>query len=154
MDANMVLLQQTKVELLKRLCSNFNVVNERHVVGYTEEASSLLKFLVENGYLEQILVEEEVHKHLLELGRAMQIIHQSTRTPPDHLGSEALFGYALKHGAVHPSEVTFDHGEIAGEYILEADGLLEFIVEQLLSYKSLQIAPSLKGSEIYCDGCC
>lgn len=155
MDASMVLFPPMKEELLKRLCSNFNVVNERHVMGYTEEASRLLKFLVDGGYLERNLVNEAVHFHLLDLGRAMQIMHLRTGTPPDHLGSDALFGYALKHERVHPSEVTFDHGEIAEEYILAADGLLEYVVGQLLSYKSFQIPRgSFKETNSCCGGCC
>ncbi|OHA79514.1 MAG: hypothetical protein A2747_03680 [Candidatus Yonathbacteria bacterium RIFCSPHIGHO2_01_FULL_44_41] len=139
MDASMILFPQTKAEILKRLCSNFNVVSERQIMGYTEEASRLLKFLVKGGYLERKLVEEAVHNHLLDLGCAMQIMHLRTRTFPDHLGSVALFGYALKHGKVRPAEVTFDHGEIAGEYILAADGFLKHVVEQLFSYKRFEI---------------
>lgn len=136
MNASVVLNPRIKENLVKILCSNFRVLSGRKVLGYTEEASRLLKFLVEGEYLERNLVNEAVHYHLLEIGYATQLMHLHTGTFPDHLGSNEVFGYALKHEKVHPDDVTFDHGETAEEYILASEGLLEAVLDQLLSYKS------------------
>ncbi|MBI5798832.1 MAG: hypothetical protein HZB10_02785 [Candidatus Yonathbacteria bacterium] len=125
-------------------------------MGYTEEKSRLLKFLLDGEYLEKEIIESAVHGYLLGIGRAMQEMHLRTRTFPDHLGSAAVFGYALKHGVIHPRDVTFDHGEIAGEYIVASDGLLEDILSQLISYKKFEIPRTpFSGADIFCGcGCC
>lgn len=148
MDASTVLTPQIKESLIKKLCSHFSIVDEREIIGHTEESSKLLKFLVDGGYLEQKLVEEAIHNRLLDLGCAMQILHLRTGTFPDHLGSDALFGYALKHGKIHPDDVTFDHDESATEYILKADGLLEAVFDRLLSYKGFESRHYLLDSEV------
>ncbi|MGB2580388.1 MAG: hypothetical protein WBC83_01720 [Minisyncoccia bacterium] len=153
MDASKVLTTQIKNDLLEKLCFGFSVLHARQVIGYTEESSKLLKFLVDGEYIESKLVQETIHDRLLELGCAMQIMHLRTGTFPDHLGSDTVFGYALKHGKVHPADVTFDHGETAEEYILESDGLLEAVFDQLLSYKNPQIPFSLRNNDICCGSC-
>lgn len=135
MNASVVLTPQIKEDLAKMLCSNFSFWNGRNVLGYTEDRAKLLKFLVYGEYIEPKLVTEAIHKHLLEIGCAMQLMHLHTGTFPDHLGSNEVFGYALKHGKVHPADVTFDHGETAEEYILASEGLLEAVFDQLLSYR-------------------
>lgn len=151
MNENYVLLQQTKADLLKRLCLGFNLI-DRLVMGYNEEKSKLLKFLVDGGYLEKNLVENTIHEYLLELGCGMQITHLRTKIFPDHLGSDALFGYAIKHERVHPSNVTFDHGETAAEYIVASDGLLDDVLSQLLAYKKFEILTLETDS--CCGSCC
>ena len=154
MNTSMVLLPHTKLDLLERLCTGFEVVDLR-VMGYSEEKSKLLKFLFDGGYIEWKTVEDAVHEYLLELGCAMQVMHLRTRTFPDHLGSDALFGYAMKHEKVRPADVTFDHGETAGEYILASDGLLDDILGQLLTYKKLEMPQTfLQEIDSCCGGCC
>lgn len=121
--------------LVAGLCSCFSIgIFSRTTIGYCEKDSKLLKFLVDGGYVERSDVERYVHGHLLALAGLMHARHLRTREYPDHLGSEAVFGYGIKHGKIHPKDVTFDHGEIAGEYIVASDGLLESAVEQLLTY--------------------
>lgn len=154
MDASDVLTQQIRKNLIERLCSTFSVLHERQVIGYTEASSKLLKFLLDGEYIESKLVEEAIHNRLLELGCTMQIMHLRTGTFPDHLGSNEVFGYVLKHGKVHPDDVTFDHGETAEEYILASDGLLEAVFDQLLSYKR-PVAHLLSHSgDVCCGACC
>lgn len=153
MDASDVLTPQIRENLVKRLCSNFSVMHARQVIGYTEASSKLLKFLIDGEYIESKLIESAIHNRLLDLGCAMQIMHLRTGTFPDHLGSEDVFGYALKHGKVHPADVTFDHGETAEEYILASDGLLETVFDQLLSYKR-PVAPLISNSDDVCCGAC
>lgn len=153
MNASNVLTPQIKNDLLEKLCSGFSVMHARQVIGYTEASSKLLKFLIDGEYLEPKLVESAIHNRLLELGCEMQIIHLRTGIFPDHLGSEDVFGYALKHGKVHPADVTFDHGEAAEEYILASDGLLETVFGKLLSYKR-PVAPLISNSDDVCCGTC
>jgi len=154
MDASEVLTPQIKNDLLEKLCFGFSVLHARQVIGYTEESSKLLKLLIDGEYIESKLVSEAIHNRLLELGCAMQIMHLRTGTFPDHLGSNEVFGYSLKHGKVHPADVTFDHGETAEEYILESDGLLEAVFDQLLSYKRpAEPLFSSKGG-VCCGTCC
>lgn len=154
MDASDVLTPQIKDGLLEKLCFGFSVFHAKQVIGYTEASSKLLKFLLDGEYIESKLVEEAIHNRLLDLGCAMQIMHLRTRTFPDHLGSNEVFGYALKHGKVHPDDVTFDHGETAEEYILASDGLLETVFDQLLSYKRPAAHLLSHSGDVCCGACC
>lgn len=142
--------------LVKDLCSSFNLssFSERKILRYTEKKSKLLRFLLTEGYVKSSDIELFVHDTLIKLGEVTFTEHVQTRTAPDHCGnSHQALGYAMKHGGVPIPAVKFDHGETADEYIASAEGLLEAVVEQLLSY--VEPPPLIKsdwsGDHIWCS---
>ncbi|MDO8604429.1 MAG: hypothetical protein Q7K40_03470 [bacterium] len=148
MKASELLLPQTKQEILKKICYGFGIEEERDVFGYTEEQSKFLKFVVDSEYIEMSLVNEAVHRYILEMGNGMYIRHLQTKEFPDHLGAAAVLGYALENKMISPKQITFDHGETADEYILASEGLLEHIVGQLLSFRTPKI-PLFQPGELF-----
>lgn len=138
--------------LVHGLCHCFDVSSFREAVVYKEADARLLKFLLDGGYVTTGVVGNHVHDQLLILSQEMHRRHIETRCFPDHLGSQAVFGYGLRYGKIHPKDVKFDHGEIAGEYIVASDGLLESVVEQLLTYKDPEPIVFSNSDDIHC--CC
>ncbi len=136
------------------LCSHFYVGFGQRISNHTSKKARLLKFLVDEGHVKMANVEKIVHEYLLEMGEEMHLRHLRTEEFPDHLGSDAVFGYALKHEKIHPADVKFDHGEIAGEYVVASDGLLESVVEQLLTYKDPEPHNWPSSKDTCCAGCC
>lgn len=112
--------------------------------GYSQKKSKLLKFLLDDGYVTRRQVEELVHQRLLSIGRATYDEHMlPSRTPIDNcFFSHVALGYALKHNHVPVENIRFEHGEHAEDYIKKADGLLESVIKQLLTYKDLNTSQS------------
>jgi len=97
---------------------------------------SLLKFLLEKGHMTEKDLEETVHKRLLEAGRRMADYLSRSCDHPDHLESLPTLGYAMKHGAIPPSEWSgfrYDHGDTPEGIMRSADDLLGRVVRQLLT---------------------
>jgi hypothetical protein len=144
-----VLSVSTQELLISELCSSFHIFNSRVVVNYSEVHAQFLRLVLDGGYSPRKMAERAVHNRLLNIGTVMYQMHLKTKEFPDHLGSHDVFGYFLKHREELIQTVDFDHGETAEEYIKSADGLLESVVEQLLSYKNPE--PVTLGKM---DDCC
>lgn len=98
------------------------------------DKAAFIKHMLDQGDLSFDEVRLAVHEGLLRCGYKMYEQHTRLGIHLDYLRSPQALGYALQHGHVTESEakhICFDHHKTLEEYRAYADGLLEFIVEQI-----------------------
>lgn len=133
---NRVSIDATLSTLFRELCMSFRLISFAPGIVIDPKDAKLLIFLVKGEYGDRSLMNDYVHYRLLTLGEATFIEHIDTKIPPDHcLQSHRALGYAIRYNHIPFREIAFDHGETADEYVRSADGLLESVIEQLLTYK-------------------
>lgn len=130
-------LQQS---LLEHLLRHLNFVDDKvFQFFHRDENPRLLRYLLENGFIERDDFSAYVHEQLMKIGRGLYDYHIKSETPPDHLGSCHVLGYWLRNDGFEKlpflgrKQICFDHGETREKYEQMAEGLLGNVVGQLLA---------------------
>jgi hypothetical protein len=118
------------------LYANMSLHGEGIAVIGSREDAQLVKWLIENRYFPEGMLEAAIHDCICKIGREMFEWHRKNPLDnyPDHALSPEALGYAIKHGAVSSKEaasIRFDHGETVAQYIASSDGLFEKVMQQL-----------------------
>lgn len=124
------------------------------------ENVQLLRYLIENEFLEKDDVAVYAHEWLMRCGKDVYDSHKRTQVPPYLLSSPMALGYWLRNGGfeklpfLERKRINFDGDEIRESYESMAENLLSDVVEQLLAIPepSVEIQSSA-GDVCFCEGC-
>lgn len=94
-----------------------------------------------------------VHEKLIAMGKETYEESLRKKKSPDHCYSPHAFGYALRHGAITTKGVRFEQGENAEQFIVMADGLLEYLTARPLAPLPLKQSETRRKDECSCEGC-
>lgn len=102
----------------------------------TDEDRSLIRWVIDNGYIPEPIIMNAVHDGICAYGRASYLIHVCSLPiiPIDHTGFIRAIGYAIRYAKIteeEAREIIFDHNDSLAGCLKSSEGLLDWAMEQL-----------------------